>query len=98
MTDTSIKPGRAKDFGPKDADESIDKLIERRAEEAQERERVEEAWATSAMRHDLGARAQLREAWAEHYRRLVAVHEQLAESNRNRLAELIDNTGRRTNA
>ena len=75
------------------ADEQIDALIERRVMDAEEHAKVDAAWAESAMRHNLGARAAMRQEWAEHYRRMVAVHERLAEENRARLGKLIDGAG-----
>lgn len=80
--DVEIKPGL-------DAEESIDKLIASRYSPEDDR-RIAQAWAESAMRHNLGARAALRQEWAAHYRRLIHVHERLAEHNRERLAHLID--------
>jgi hypothetical protein len=75
------------------AEESLNRLIERRASEAEAQERVDQAWAESVMRQNLGARAAMRREWAEHFRRMIGVHEQLAEHNRTQLSRLIDEGG-----
>jgi hypothetical protein len=88
-----VKEGTSRNVADKtglSVDEQIDALIEKRAKEFEEQERIDQGWAESAMRHNLGARAAMRQEWAEHYRRMVAVHERLAEENRARLIQLID--------
>ncbi len=63
------------------------------AAEFEEQRRIDQAWAESAMRQNLSARAAMRQEWAEHFRRMIGVHEALAERNRRRLAQLIDGGG-----
>jgi hypothetical protein len=60
--------------------------------------RAEQARMEATLRHDLKAQATLRQAWAEHFRHMIGVHESLAESNRRRLEQLLDEPGRRSNA
>ena len=82
----------------------IDALIERRAREAEEANRLEAAWAESCRTYNLARAAERREAradfhrrmisaaegWAEHYRRMIPVCEASAQRHRDRLAALID--------
>jgi hypothetical protein len=44
----------------------------------------------ATLRGDLRAQATLRQEWAEHFRRMIGVHERMAEDNRRRLNQLID--------
>jgi hypothetical protein len=69
---------------------SLDRLIEARAQEVEGLERIEASWVESARKHNLRAQAVLRQEWAAHFRRMIGVHEQLAEHNRRRLAQLMD--------
>jgi hypothetical protein len=85
LTDTQRNP-----WGLETRDEEIDRLIERRAEQLAEQERLEQEQMEATLRGDLRAQATLRQEWAEHFRRMIGVHERMAEDNRRRLNQLID--------
>jgi hypothetical protein len=76
---------------------AIDKLIDARYSPEDDR-MIAEAWAESARNMNLRAQAGRRREWVAHYRRVISVHEELAERNRQLLARHIDESGRRSNA
>ena len=83
MTFLEAKPGV-------DADEAIDALIERRAQEAQEQERVEASWAESVRNFNLRARAERRKEWADYHNALARLHRRLADEHDEAVRRLID--------
>jgi hypothetical protein len=72
------------------AEESLNRLIERRAAEAQEQERVERSWAESAHTLNLRAQAEIRREWAQYHLGMRRLHTQLAEEYQEKAARLID--------
>ncbi len=73
-----------------DAEQTLDRLIERRAQEARESgqgRRLEEAWRASERREKERQRAENREAWRRFYSRLARSHAAMsAEFERRALA------------
>ncbi len=70
----------------------LDRLVERRAVEAEEANAIEVAWAESARRHHARQQATNREAWRSFYleqaERLERTAAELAASHRARAARL----------
>ena len=73
-----------------DADEAIDALIEARARELQEQERVEAAWAESVRSYNLAAAAERRRQWARHHMDLQRLDSQLAAEHQEKALALMD--------
>lgn len=77
-------------WGEDAVDAEIDRLIERRAQEAQEQERIAEGWVETARRYNLAAAAERRREWAQHHHDLARLHEQLAAEHHRKALRLID--------
>jgi hypothetical protein len=75
------------------AEAQLDALIERRALEAQEANRVEAAWAESVRRYNLKRQAERRQEWREHFLHLAEVHAGLAAENRAKALRLVGAKG-----
>jgi hypothetical protein len=73
-----------------DADEAIDALIEARARELQEQERVEASWAESVRNFNLRAKAERRKEWAAYHSGLARLHRRLANEHDEAVRRLID--------
>ncbi len=72
------------------AEESLNRLIERRAEEADEASRVHAAWAESVRAFDLRAQAERRREWTRYHLGLQRLHSQLAKEHREKALALLD--------
>ena len=72
------------------AEADIDLLIERRAREAEQASREQQAWAESASRYNMREAAELRREWAEFYRTQIQAAESMRERAAQRLSRLID--------
>lgn len=72
------------------AEESLNALIERRAQEAEEANRAEAAWAESVRTYNFKRLAERLEEWRAYHRRMIVVHESLAERHRTDLGKLVD--------
>ena len=75
------------------AEESLNALIERRAQEAEEANRAEAAWAESVLRFDARARAERRREWIDYHNDLARLHAQLAAEHEQKVLQLIDEGG-----
>ena len=73
-----------------DADEAIDALIEARARELEEANRVEASWAETTRRYNLRAQAERRQEWIAYHQDLQRLHRQLAEEHHRAALQLID--------
>lgn len=54
------------------AERELDSFIERRARQAEDDRRTEEAWKETARRYNARRREENRAAWCEHFERLAA--------------------------
>lgn len=72
------------------ANAQLDALIERRAHEAEEANRLHAVWAESERRYDLRQAEERRQAWIGWHRRQAALFEDLAAEHRAELGRLID--------
>lgn len=72
------------------AERGLNDLIERRAQEAEDANRLVEEERQRERAYHLRRAAEDRALRAEHYRRMIRVHEDLAEENREKLNALID--------
>ncbi len=70
----------------------LDRIIERRAGEARDANRVEELWRESARAHSERRREELGAAWYDHHLRMREVHARLAEEHEARALRLLDGT------
>ncbi len=67
----------------------LDRLVERRAVEAADQERVEVAWASSVRLHRARQQATNREAWCDFHRHMERLHASLSAEHRERAAALL---------
>ncbi len=67
----------------------IARIIERRAREREDANRVEELWKDSARLHNERRRRENGAAWREHHLRMREVHARLAEEHENAALSLL---------
>ncbi len=60
----------------------LDRIIERRAREARDTERVEEMWAESVRRHHARRREENRQSWIAFHRGLARAHAAISDEHR----------------
>jgi len=77
-------------------EEDLNRLIERRAREADDANRVAEAWAESARRYNLRAAAERRQAWIRFHADMSVVHSRIAAEHEQKAALLADIEGERS--
>lgn len=70
------------------AESQIDQFIEKRSREREEANRVEAAWAESALRHRRKMRLANGHAWVEYFEQLALCHERRADEYRDRSREV----------
>jgi hypothetical protein len=87
---TQAKPGL-------DADESLDRLIEKRSRDTEAQERIEKAWAEASLARTYNLRAQTerRREWINYHNDLARLHSRLAEEHRQEIGRLLDGGGGR---
>jgi acyl-CoA reductase-like NAD-dependent aldehyde dehydrogenase len=78
----SRNAGKTWDWSPDAVEEDLNRLIERRAKEAEDANHAAQAWAESARRYNLAHSAERRAAWVQY-------HRQQAERHRAALAALV---------
>lgn len=66
----------------------LDRIVEKRAREARDAERVEELWAESARRDRERRREENREAWRSFHAHMQALHAGLASEHQEKAAKL----------
>jgi hypothetical protein len=71
-------------------EEILDRLIERRAREREEADRVHAEWAQSCRTFDLRAQAERRRAWVAYHQDLARLHSQFAAEHEEKALRLID--------
>lgn len=71
----------------------LDRLIEKRAAEARDANRVEELWKESARIHERKRRRTNGAAWYEHHMTLSDVHRRLAEEHEAKALSLLEVSG-----
>jgi hypothetical protein len=72
------------------AEAQLNRLVEDRAASAKAENERAAMWAESVRRYNLGRAREKRAAWADHHRRMIDVHEGLAQEHRYTLSKLID--------
>lgn len=72
------------------AEQSLNELIEKRAQEAEDANAAVEEERRRAQRFLSRYEREYRQAWADYYRTRVALFEDLAEENRQKLTRLVD--------
>ncbi len=78
----SRNQGKTWDWSAEAVEEDLNRLIERRAKEADDADHASQAWAESAMRYNLAHSADRRRQWVQY-------HRQQAERHRAALAALV---------
>jgi hypothetical protein len=73
-----------------DAEESLDRLIEARAQEAEEANRVHAGWAEKGAKFDARAQAERRREWVAYHRDLARLHTRLAAEHDEKALSLMD--------
>jgi hypothetical protein len=81
--------GNTWDWSPDAVEEELDRLIERRAKEADDANRFAQAWAESVRRYNVRAQAERRQAWIAFHRDLERLHKSLADEHRQKAAALL---------
>lgn len=66
----------------------LDRIVDKRAREAEEQSRVEEAWKASERAHRQRRRQENRQAWIAFHRGLARSHAALSESHEERATRL----------
>jgi hypothetical protein len=71
------------------AEASLDRLVEQRSQEIEAQERIERAWAQTAMQHNLRAQAERRRLWIDFHRDLERLHTRLASEHAAKATALL---------
>lgn len=87
--------GKTWTWGPDAAEESLDRLIEKRAGEAGAANERAQMWAESVRRYNLRSQAERRRAWIDFHRDLERLHKNLADEHRQKAAALAAEGGGR---
>lgn len=66
----------------------LDQIAEKRAREAKDAAKVEEAWAEQERRHRERRRSELREEWRAFHEHMQALHASLCNEHRQKAAKL----------
>lgn len=77
------------DWSTDAAEESLNRLIERRAEEREEANREATAWRASEVRFRARRESEIRSQWVRYYRRQAVLFRSLAAENEARALRLI---------
>ena len=87
--------GKTWDWSAEAVEEDLNRLIEKRAQEADEANPRARQEAESARRYNLAARAERRREWIAFHADMVLLHTNLADEHRRKAAQLADPEGER---